>query len=52
MEVEAIAVFNPKEGSFKRKKILRKSAEQLLPNDVVIRIKYAGICHSDVHQGR
>jgi uncharacterized zinc-type alcohol dehydrogenase-like protein len=23
---------------------------ELLPNDVAIEIKYAGICHSDIHQ--
>lgn len=44
----ARAVFNP-EGAFTPTKIERR---ELLPHDVLIEIKFAGICHSDIHTAR
>lgn len=44
----ARAVFNP-EGPFKLTTIERRD---LKPHDVLIEIKYAGICHSDIHTAR
>ncbi|RKN81947.1 NAD(P)-dependent alcohol dehydrogenase [Paenibacillus ginsengarvi] len=44
----ARAVFNA-EGSFKQTTIERRD---LKPHDVLIAIKYAGICHSDIHTAR
>ncbi|SEG58618.1 NAD(P)-dependent alcohol dehydrogenase [Paenibacillus sp. UNC499MF] len=44
----ARAVFNP-EGPFKLTAIERRD---LQPHDVLIEIKYAGICHSDIHTAR
>ncbi|MBT2722607.1 NAD(P)-dependent alcohol dehydrogenase [Bacillus sp. ISL-46] len=48
INAKARAVFNP-EGSFKPATIERRD---LQPNDVLIEIKYAGICHSDIHATR
>lgn len=48
MEVLALATENTS-GIFKKTKIPRHSPG---PNDVLINIKYAGICHSDLHQAR
>lgn len=44
----ARAVFSP-EGPFKLTTIERRD---LKPHDVLIEIKYAGICHSDIHTAR
>lgn len=44
----ARAVFSP-EGPFKLTTIERRDLE---PHDVLIEIKYAGICHSDIHTAR
>ena len=44
----ARAVFSP-EDSFKLTAIDRRD---LQPHDVLIEIKYAGICHSDIHSAR
>lgn len=44
----ARATFSP-EGSFKRTTIERRD---LQPHDVLIEIKFAGICHSDIHTAR
>lgn len=44
----ARAVFSP-EGPFKLTTIERRD---LQPHDVLIEIKYAGICHSDIHTAR
>ncbi|MEF2968681.1 NAD(P)-dependent alcohol dehydrogenase [Paenibacillus sp. M1] len=44
----ARAVFNP-EGPFRPTTIERRD---LKPHDVLIEIKYAGICHSDIHTAR
>ncbi|GAA4875359.1 NAD(P)-dependent alcohol dehydrogenase [Paenibacillus vulneris] len=44
----ARAVFSP-EGSFQLTTIERRD---LKPHDVLIEIKYAGICHSDIHTAR
>lgn len=44
----ARAVFGP-EGPFKLTTIERR---ELKPHDVLIEIKYAGICHSDIHTAR
>ena len=44
----ARAVFSP-EGPFKLTSIERRD---LQPDDVLIEIKYAGICHSDIHTAR
>jgi uncharacterized zinc-type alcohol dehydrogenase-like protein len=44
----ARAVFSP-EGPFKRTAIERRDLE---PHDVLIEIKYSGICHSDIHTAR
>lgn len=44
----ARAVFGP-EGPFKLTEIERRD---LKPRDVLIEIKYAGICHSDIHTAR
>ncbi|QMV44789.1 NAD(P)-dependent alcohol dehydrogenase [Cohnella cholangitidis] len=46
--VNARAVFSP-EGPFKSTTIERRD---LQPYDVLIEIKYAGICHSDIHTAR
>ncbi|RED89058.1 MULTISPECIES: NAD(P)-dependent alcohol dehydrogenase [Cohnella] len=46
--VNARAVFSP-EGPFKLTTIERRD---LKPHDVLIEIKYAGICHSDIHTAR
>ena len=43
--VKARAVFGPKE-KFKETTIDRR---ELTPKDILIEIKYAGICHSDIH---
>lgn len=48
MNANARAVFGP-EGPFKRTTIERRD---LKPHDVLIEIKYAGICHSDIHTAR
>ncbi|PYI50862.1 NAD(P)-dependent alcohol dehydrogenase [Paenibacillus flagellatus] len=45
---KARAVFRP-EGPFKLTTIERR---ELKPQDVLIEIKYAGICHSDIHTAR
>ncbi len=45
---KARAAFNP-EGPFKLTAIERRDLE---PHDVLIEIKYAGICHSDIHTVR
>ena len=47
-EVKARAVFGPTE-SFTATTIERR---ELGPKDVLIEIKYAGICHSDIHTAR
>lgn len=44
----ARATFSP-EGSFKLTTIERRD---LQPHDVLIEIKYAGVCHSDIHTAR
>ena len=44
----ARATFSP-EGPFKLTTIERRD---LQPHDVLIEIKYAGICHSDIHTAR
>lgn len=44
----ARATFSP-EGPFKLTTIERRD---LKPHDVLIEIKYAGICHSDIHTAR
>lgn len=49
MEVPALKCYDCS-GIFTKGTILRKS--ELQPNDILIDIKYAGICHSDLHQGR
>ncbi|WP_426451592.1 NAD(P)-dependent alcohol dehydrogenase [Paenibacillus sp. S-38] len=46
--VNARATFSP-EGPFKPATIERRD---LQPHDVLIEIKYAGICHSDIHTAR
>jgi len=46
--VQARAVFSP-EGPFKLTPIERRD---LKPHDVLIEIKFAGICHSDIHTAR
>lgn len=46
--VNARATFSP-EGPFKPTEIERR---ELQPHDVLIEIKYAGICHSDIHTAR
>lgn len=48
INAKARAVFNP-EGPFNPTTIERRDLE---PNDVLIEIKYAGICHSDIHTAR
>jgi uncharacterized zinc-type alcohol dehydrogenase-like protein len=48
INANARAVFNP-EGPFKLTMIERRD---LQPHDVLIEIKYAGICHSDIHTAR
>ncbi|WP_019912633.1 NAD(P)-dependent alcohol dehydrogenase [Paenibacillus sp. HW567] len=48
MKVNARATFSP-EGPFKLTAIERRD---LQPHDVLIEIKYAGICHSDIHTAR
>lgn len=48
IECLAVACFDTS-GQFKRHTIRRKKP---LANDILIDIEYAGICHSDVHQGR
>ncbi|QRG65162.1 NAD(P)-dependent alcohol dehydrogenase [Brevibacillus choshinensis] len=48
IHANARAVFNP-EGPFKLTEIERRD---LQPHDVLIEIKYAGICHSDIHTAR
>lgn len=47
-EVKARAVFSPT-GSFTATTIERR---ELGPKDVLIEIKYAGVCHSDIHTAR
>jgi alcohol dehydrogenase (NADP+) len=47
-EVNARAVFEPT-GSFQKTTIQRRDVG---PKDVLIEIKYAGICHSDIHTAR
>jgi uncharacterized zinc-type alcohol dehydrogenase-like protein len=47
-EVKARAVFGPT-GSFTATTIERR---ELGPKDVLIEVKYAGICHSDIHTAR
>ncbi|CAI6084130.1 NAD(P)-dependent alcohol dehydrogenase [Cohnella sp. JJ-181] len=46
--VNARATFSP-EGPFKLTAIERR---ELQPHDILIEIKYAGICHSDIHTAR
>ncbi|XJZ27509.1 NAD(P)-dependent alcohol dehydrogenase [Bacillota bacterium Lsc_1132] len=48
INAKARAVFNP-EGPFKPATIERRD---LMPHDILIEIKYAGICHSDIHTAR
>ncbi|WP_206915435.1 NAD(P)-dependent alcohol dehydrogenase [Alicyclobacillus acidoterrestris] len=48
IQANARAVFNP-EGPFQLTTIERRD---LQPHDVLIEIKYAGICHSDIHTAR
>jgi len=48
MNANARAVFGP-EGPFQLTTIERRD---LKPHDVLIEIKYAGICHSDIHTAR
>lgn len=48
IKVNARATFN-QEGPFKLTTIERRN---LQPHDVLIEIKYAGICHSDIHTAR
>ncbi len=48
INVNARAVFSP-EGSFKLTSIKRRD---LQPHDILIEIKYSGICHSDIHAAR
>lgn len=48
INAQARAVFRP-EGPFKLTTIERRDLE---PHDVLIEIKYAGICHSDIHTAR
>lgn len=48
IQVNARAAFS-QEGPFKLTTIERR---ELLPQDVLIEIKYAGICHSDIHTVR
>ncbi|QWU13776.1 uncharacterized zinc-type alcohol dehydrogenase-like protein [Paenibacillus sophorae] len=45
---DARAVYSP-EGPFKLTMIERRDLE---PHDVLIEIKYAGVCHSDIHTAR
>ncbi|MBE1442269.1 NAD(P)-dependent alcohol dehydrogenase [Paenibacillus sp. OAS669] len=45
----ARAVFSPEGSSFQLTTIERRD---LKPHDVLIEIKYAGICHSDIHTAR
>lgn len=45
---KARALFN-EEGPFELTEIKRR---ELQPHDVLIEIKYSGICHSDIHQAR
>jgi alcohol dehydrogenase (NADP+) len=47
-DVKARAVFGPTE-KFKSTTIKRR---EVGPSDVLIEIKYAGICHSDIHTAR
>ena len=47
-EVKARAIFEPT-GSFKQTTITRRDVG---PKDVLIEIKFAGICHSDIHTAR
>lgn len=47
-EVKARALFEA-DGSFQATTIERR---ELGPKDILIEIKYAGICHSDIHTGR
>jgi len=46
--VNARATFSP-EGPFKLTSIERR---ELQPHDILIEIKYAGVCHSDIHTAR
>lgn len=48
IQANARAIFNP-EGPFKLTTIERRD---LKPHDVLIEIKFAGICHSDIHTAR
>lgn len=48
ISVKARATFSP-DGRFKLTTIERRELE---PHDVLIEIKYAGICHSDIHTAR
>ncbi|SET02922.1 NAD(P)-dependent alcohol dehydrogenase [Paenibacillus sp. NFR01] len=48
LTVNARATFGP-QGPFKLAQIERR---ELQPHDVLIEIKYAGICHSDIHTAR
>lgn len=48
IKVNARATFS-QEGPFKLTTIERRN---LQPHDVLIEIKYAGICHSDIHTAR
>ncbi len=48
IHAKARAVFGP-EGPFELTTIERRD---LKPHDVLIEIKYAGICHSDIHTAR
>lgn len=48
IKVNARATFS-QEGPFKLTTIERRD---LQPHDVLIEIKYAGICHSDIHTAR
>lgn len=47
-EIKARAVFEPT-GSFQQTTIDRR---EVGPKDILIEIKYAGICHSDIHTAR
>lgn len=54
IEVNSLACWNPS-ADFKIHKIKRKRpspGDKKTKDDVLIKIQYAGICHSDVHQGR
>lgn len=48
MNVKAFAVENPT-GKFKQIQIQRRDPN---PDDVVIKIEYCGVCHSDIHTAR